>query len=191
MPFADVAINPSTEILIAENIKILRETQKMLAGLDDRAFIHIDAPTFTSSIGAQLRHCLDFYQCFLRGIKNGKVDYDLRERDERTEQSRAHAIERITSTTEMLWKLSLADDTATLWVKQDSPYWSTSSLRRELQFLLSHLVHHQALVAVMLRVQGVVLNEEVGVAPATLSYRKERQRFGVLRQRQPRLAVVL
>lgn len=183
--------NPSTEILIAENIKGLREAQKMLEGMEDRLYTKVDAPTFTSSVGAQLRHCLDFYQCFLTGVKNGKVDYDLRERDERTERSRAHALERITEMTELLWKLSLAEEPATLWVKQDSPYWSTSSLRRELQFLLSHLVHHQALVAVMLRLQGFVPNEEIGVAPATLAYRKERQSFGLLQQRQPRLSVVL
>ena len=183
--------NPSTEILIAENIKVLREAQKLLERMEDRLYTHVDAPTFTSSIGAQLRHCLDFYQCFLRGVKNGKVDYDLRERDEVTEHSRTHAIERITKTTEMLWKLSLAEEQATLWVKQDSPYWCTSSLRRELQFLLSHLVHHQALVAVMLHLQGFVPNEDLGVAPATLEHRKARNVFGVLRQRQPRLSIVL
>lgn len=191
MQDSDTTINPSTEILIAENIKVLRDAQKLLERLDDRTYTHVEAPTFTSSIGAQVRHCLDFYQCFLTGIKNGKVDYDLRERDESSERSRAHAIERITAAAERLWKLSFAEDQATLWVKQDSPYWSTSSLRRELQFLLSHLVHHQALVVVMLRVQGFVPNEDLGVAPATLAQRQERKLFGVLRQRQPRLSMVL
>jgi uncharacterized damage-inducible protein DinB len=191
MQYGDATINPSTEILIAENIKVLREAQKLLERMDDRTYTSVDAPTFSSSLGAQLRHCLDFYQCFLTGIKNGKVDYDLRERDEVTEQSRTRAIERIEATATMLWKLSLADEAATLWVKQDSPYWSTSSLRRELQFLLSHLVHHQALVAVMLRLQGFVPNEDLGVTATTLAHRKERNLFGVLRQRQPRLSVVL
>ncbi|HEX4947307.1 MAG TPA: DinB family protein [Blastocatellia bacterium] len=191
MQYSDATINPSTEILIAENIKVLREAQKLLECMDDRTYTKVDAPTFTSSLGAQLRHCLDFYQCFLTGVKNGKVDYDLRERDEVTEHSRTRAIERIVMTTELLWKLSLLEEPTTLWVKQDSPYWSTSSLRRELQFLLSHLVHHQALVAVMLRLQGFVPNEDIGVAPATLAYRKERHPFNVLRQRQPRLSLVL
>ena len=191
MQYSDAVINPSTEILIAENIKVLREAQKLLEGMDDRTYTKVEAPTFTSSLGAQLRHCLDFYQCFLHGVKNSKVDYDLRERDEVTEHSRTRAIERIVMTTELLWKLSLLEEPPTLWVKQDSPYWSTSSLRRELQFLLSHLVHHQALVAVMLRLQGFEPKEEIGVAPATLAYRKERPTFNVLRQRQARLSVVL
>lgn len=191
MQLTDAIINPSTEILIAENIKVLREAQKLLERMDDRTYTKVDAPTFTSSIGGQLRHCLDFYQCFLSGVKNNKVDYDQRERDEITEHRRTRAIERITTTTEMLWKLSFAEEQVTLWVKQDSPYWSTSSLRRELQFLLSHLVHHQALVAVMLRLQGFVPNEDIGVAPATLEHRKMRSVLGKLTQRQPRLSVVL
>jgi len=191
MQYTDATINPSTEILIAENIKVLREAQKLLERMDDRLYTKVEAPTFTSSIGAQLRHCLDFYQCFLSGLKTNNVDYDQRERDEATEGSRTRAMERIEATAARLWKLSFADEQATLWVKQDSPYWSTSSLRRELQFLLSHLVHHQALIAVMLRVQGFVPNEEIGVAPATLAHRRERSLFGVLRQRQPRLSVVL
>ena len=189
MQYGDATINPSTEILIAENIKVLREAQKMLERMDDRTYTKVEAPMFSSSIGGQLRHCLDFYQCFLSGIKAGKVDYDLRERDETIEQSRARASQRIEQTAEQLWKL--ADDQATLWVKQDSPYWSTSSLRRELQFLLSHLVHHQALVAVMLRVYGFAPTEETGVAPSTLEHRKVRNVFGKLVQRQPRLSVVL
>ncbi len=191
MQYSNATINPSTEILIAENIKVLRDAQKLLERMADRNYTEVDAPTFSSSVGGQLRHCLDFYQCFLTGVKNGKVDYDLRERDEVTENSRAHALERITTTTELLWKLSFVEDHAALWVKQDSPYWSTSSLRRELQFLLSHLVHHQALIAVMLRLQGFVPNDEYGVAPATLEHRSSRNILGEQRQRQPRLSMVL
>lgn len=182
-------LNPSTEILIAENIKVLREAKKLLEQMDDRDYSRVEAPTFSSSVGSQLRHCLDFYQCFLRGLKAGKIDYDARERDETIEQNRSRAMQRIEQLAERLWKL--ADDQSALWVKQDSPYWSTSSLRRELQFLLSHLVHHQALVAVMLRVYGFVPNEEIGVAPSTLDSRKTRNLFGNPAGRRPRLTVVL
>lgn len=179
------------EVLIAENIKQLRATQRLLAGIEDRVYTKIDTPTFTSSIGAQLRHCLDFYQSFLSGIRNGKIDYDQRERDEVTENSRVRAIERIEETAEWLWKLSAPDEQIELWVKQDSPYWGMSSVRRELQFLLSHLVHHQALVAVMLRVQGIVPATELGVAQATLENWKKKNVFRNVVSRRPRLSAVL
>ena len=36
-------------------------------------------------LGAQLRHCLDCFDCLFRGLRSGRVDYDGRERDTRTE----------------------------------------------------------------------------------------------------------
>jgi hypothetical protein len=41
---------------------------------------------------------------------------------------------------------------------------------RELQFLLSHTVHHYALMALILRLQGFNPAAEFGVAPSTLQH---------------------
>jgi uncharacterized damage-inducible protein DinB len=43
---------------------------------------------------------------------------------------------------------------------------------RELQFLASHTLHHYALIAALLRLQGVEPGEEFGVAPGTLEHRR-------------------
>ena len=51
----------------------------------------------------------------------------------------------------------------------DAP-WADSSVERELQVLLSHTVHHYALIAVALRLHGHPVDEEFGVAPSTLRY---------------------
>lgn len=51
-----------------------------------------------------------------------------------------------------------------------------SSLPRELQFLLSHTVHHYALIATMNAVAGVETPEDFGVAPSTLVYRRNNRR---------------
>ena len=51
------------------------------------------------------------------------------------------------------------------------PEWSTSSVRRELLFLLSHTVHHNALVKELLRARGHALADDFGVAPSTLEHR--------------------
>jgi hypothetical protein len=45
-----------------------------------------------------------------------------------------------------------------------------STVARELQFLLSHTVHHYALIALILRLQGFEPGEEFGVAPSTLAH---------------------
>jgi uncharacterized damage-inducible protein DinB len=43
--------------------------------------------------------------------------------------------------------------------------WST--LRRELAFVVSHTVHHQALIAVLLSLVGVPVPDAFGLAPST------------------------
>jgi uncharacterized damage-inducible protein DinB len=45
-----------------------------------------------------------------------------------------------------------------------------TSLWRELTFVLSHTIHHNAVIAAMARTLGAVVPEAFGYAPATLSY---------------------
>ena len=47
---------------------------------------------------------------------------------------------------------------------------SPSTIERELKFLVSHTVHHYAIIALQLRHQGVEPGPEFGVAPSTLRY---------------------
>ena len=52
---------------------------------------------------------------------------------------------------------------------EELPDWSQSSLQRELQFLVSHSVHHYALIRELLRQSGFDAGEGFGVAPSTLA----------------------
>ncbi len=47
---------------------------------------------------------------------------------------------------------------------------ATSSITRELDFLLSHTIHHYAIIAVLCRLQNVEVEPDFGVAPSTLRY---------------------
>ena len=47
-----------------------------------------------------------------------------------------------------------------------------TSLARELEFLVSHTVHHYALVAVLAHAHGVIMPADFGMAPSTLKYRQ-------------------
>jgi uncharacterized damage-inducible protein DinB len=49
--------------------------------------------------------------------------------------------------------------------------WTRSTVARELQFLLSHTVHHYALVAIRLRLAGREPAAGFGVSPSTLRFR--------------------
>ena len=48
---------------------------------------------------------------------------------------------------------------------------TASSIGRELGFLLSHTIHHCALIAVMMRLRGLATPPGFGVAPATMRHR--------------------
>jgi uncharacterized damage-inducible protein DinB len=159
--------------LINANIQALTQGRELIEQLSEQRYSLAVRPLFTHGVGSHFRHCLDSYDCFLRGIETGRIDYGQRERDERVERDRQAAITRIEATIARLRNLTSSDETMSLTARQDLAVWSCTSIERELQFLLSHTVHHYALIALALRWQGFEPGEEFGVAPSTLQYWKE------------------
>ena len=161
---------------IADNIALLRQGLTLLVEIDDALYSKPEPAISSSAIGSHVRHVVDYYQRFLVGLDAGRVDYDPRERDVRVERERAIGIERCERLTDELEGLRARGLEPSLRVRVDAAKedaWSTSSVERELQFLRSHTVHHFALIAVILRLNGLEPGEEFGVAPSTLRHRKE------------------
>jgi len=163
--------------LMAEAMQVLTQGIEVLRGMDEAVYKAPCAPSGRSRIGSHFRHCLDFFGSFLRGLHENRIDYTARERDERVETSIRAAIERFEITIEALRRIEDLDPFAPLIVRgEDAPTdlgpcaWTCSSVGRELQFLLSHTIHHYALIAVYLRLEGVEPGDEFGVAPSTLAY---------------------
>lgn len=161
--------------LVAQNQLLLDQARDLLAGLSDDEYGSPQGDH--AGIGPHLRHCIDFYSCFLRDRKSGRVDYDRRERDPRLETDRAVALAELARLAAGLEEVAGAAPSDELEVRVDvSPGeqgaegWSTTSVGRELRFLVSHTVHHFALIAQILRARGVEPGREFGVAPSTLTY---------------------
>ena len=51
--------------------------------------------------------------------------------------------------------------------------WSQSTVHRELQFILSHTIHHYALISVICQLWGYAVPEGFGVAPSTLKHQQK------------------
>jgi uncharacterized damage-inducible protein DinB len=153
--------------LIDANIHLLEQGIALLARLDDRQYRATDERLYRYGAGSHIRHLLDSYRCFFDGLEAGRVDFDRREREERIEQEREAGMAQMARVIEQLRGIEV---TRPLAVRQDSALWTASSTERELQFLLSHTVHHYALIAMILRLQGVEPGEAFGVAPSTLQY---------------------
>ncbi|HZT59112.1 MAG TPA: DinB family protein [Pyrinomonadaceae bacterium] len=164
--------------LTAGCVRVLEQGLALVERLDDALYSATGALPVRSGVGAHFRHCVDFFEGFLAGARSGRVDYERRERDPLVARDRAFAATKLRIIIAELRTLPFADGDAPLKVSledeadsaPDSPRWCVSTVSRELQFLLSHTVHHYALVALVLRLQGFEPGAEFGVAPSTLRH---------------------
>jgi uncharacterized damage-inducible protein DinB len=155
--------------LTEQNRSLLRQGRVLIDDLSGACF---------REVGPQLRHVLDYYGRFLADLEKGSVDYDRRERDPAVETQPDVAAERLDAVAASLAELGTKGEDRELLVKlectdlpPDAAPWTRSSLLRELQFLVSHTIHHYALIGILLRARGVAVPEGTGVAPSTLAAR--------------------
>jgi uncharacterized damage-inducible protein DinB len=163
--------------IIDDNIRYLQQGLELLQVISDENYTHASPPMYTSGVGGHLRHCLDHYFGLLAGIDGQKVDYDARQRDAEIETCRNRAIECTEQLIEDLKQLPAEALGIGLECKMDcggdgEVICSDSSVRREMQFLVSHTVHHYALIAMILRHQGIEPPADFGVAPSTVRFRE-------------------
>ena len=171
------------ERLAAENVRHLDQGIDLLLRLDDAEYAAAPDALFRGGVGAQFRHCLDFYRCFLDGLAGSLVDYSRRSRDRAVETSRERAVDATRGLREQLLAIEPQDAERRLSVRAEdrsrypgAPDWSGSTVGRELQFLVSHTIHHYALIAAVLKLQGHDVRHvfpEFGVAPSTLNHWKD------------------
>lgn len=127
---------------------------------------------FSSSVGMHLRHNLDHFEAFFNGLELREVDYESRSRETRVEDIPGLAEGAIRDYMDQLNRLATSEDIS-LRVREESEAgskerrWLDSSLGRELQFLLGHTVHHNAIIAMIVDRHGIQLPEGFGVAPST------------------------
>jgi hypothetical protein len=166
----------SSSVMIGEMIEVLQQGRDLLRQIDDNSFLCTIPPMFNYGIGSHIRHCLDFYTCFLRGLETAHIDYDNRERDEWVEKDRTAAIHKMDAIIKQMSELVITNEQMIISVRLEDAainhQWSHSSIARELQSLKSHTIHHYALIAVLLRLQGIEPVEGFGVSTATLRQRR-------------------
>ncbi len=136
---------------------------------------------FGSSLGGHFRHVVEHYEEFLRGLESGHIDYEARQRDSAVENDSGVARARLLSLVQALEQVSLAPNRSLKVRVETAPPgatepWTDSSLLRELEMLLSHTVHHYALIAISCRLLGNEPGSDFGMAPSTLRHRQAQAR---------------
>lgn len=157
--------------LIDLNLHLLGQALELVRTQARECYAQACGDVFFSSIGQHLRHCIEHYEEFLCALQEGRsVDYENRPRDAQVETCSSRAEERIEGIVGAL--NSLGEQNARLCVTDAGTTNPTeSSTDRELLFLVSHTVHHFALISVISSLWGQPVPQHFGIAPSTLTYR--------------------
>lgn len=156
-------------------IAVLRQLEDLLDHLNDAQYRQKPVGIVNSSIGGHVRHCLDHVEALLRAIDTGELNYDHRERDtvvETSSRAAREVIHRLERQLLALWPDVLEHPLRmrTLLSPSLAPLDVATSVGREVAFVLSHTVHHNAVIDVMARTLGVPVPEKFGYAPSTLAH---------------------
>jgi uncharacterized damage-inducible protein DinB len=159
---------------IASNLVVIGQGVSLLARLDKANYAKRIPLCYNASVGGHMRHIIEHYQAFLRGLDDGEIDYEKRARDPLVENDPGYATALLEAIGQRLEEvsLSLANRTIHYCTETTDGIATLTSVLRELEFLLSHTIHHYALVAVMVRLQGIETDPEFGVAPSTLKFQQ-------------------
>ena len=158
--------------LILLNDRLLGEVDELLGGPMQCHYAKPCGHVFSSTIGQHVRHCLEHYEELLQAIREDRVlDYERRPRDPEVENHPLVARRRIEAVRAAIHELASGPEIIAVRDHGDAAA-SQSSITRELQFLISHTVHHFALIAVIAASAGLELPADFGIAPTTLKFRR-------------------
>lgn len=151
---------------------LLEQMRSMIERMEDDAYAAPAPGRSSGGVGGHVRHCLDHVGALIGATRSGIVEYDRRHRGTDVETCRAAAVHRAC---ELLQQLTVLDDSMLdeplLVETQIDPSGTTiltrSTVCREVAFVISHTIHHNAIVAQLLAGRDVTLDARFGVAPAT------------------------
>lgn len=165
------------DILLTRNLETLDDLIGALHHIGNSPELYTSQKDGVSSIGAHVRHIIEFYQAFIKATasKNSTdLCYDARERNTSYETSYKAAIFSIEKIQHSLKAFSHDGSqmiTLQVIVDPDKPMRALqTSLSRELFHLLDHTVHHMALIKARARQEGFILDKNFGVANATKAH---------------------
>jgi uncharacterized damage-inducible protein DinB len=165
-------------ILIEIILKYLSQAQENICSF--REIDYNRKVNQNSSIGSHLRHCYEFIKIFTDNVEQGKINYDKRNRDKDFEIDPIDASFKIDLLKKELVKLQNKKIEPYIFVSEslDNAEYSnhikfvSSTIDRELMFLISHTVHHLGIIRILSQMIDVYLPEDFGKATSTISYER-------------------
>ena len=155
----------------------LRELRTLIAGLTPAQYGARAGEIFAGgTIGGHVRHCLDHARALYEPGGNGVVDYDHRVRGTSIEADPAAADAELGRLIGLIEAGSDLDPDRPLCVsvmsgRDGQSVTLRSSLAREMAFVLSHTIHHNATIRSIALSLGRAVPDSFGYAPSTLAHR--------------------
>lgn len=139
---------------------------------------YVDCSVSSSSVGSHIRHILERFQSLFNGLPDGTVDYDSRRRDKSVENELSAGLIALASLKQDLETAQLRTALADRVMVRESLHPQSpqvtiaSTVERELMSLLTHSIHHLAIIALLLKPYGYQLDKDFGKAPSTIIYER-------------------
>lgn len=139
----------------------------VISSLDDKTFTEPHGRN--GSLGAHFRHNIELVKALFDGVEAGRIDHSARVRNKAIENDRSRAVASLRALIETGGNFIAIDHATPVQVVSESVpgLELPSSFGRELEFAISHTVHHHALIAERLRNKGFEVDPMFGVAAAT------------------------
>jgi uncharacterized damage-inducible protein DinB len=168
-------MNSLTQELTTEAQDLIQQLKKVVVSVDDTMYASPISLLSGASIGAHVRHTLEFFDCLLNGANAEEINYDKRKRDQEIEVSRAAAMVRIDALFNELGSVTI--NRSLKLVSQGlgaKARTMGSSLERELWYTIEHAIHHMAIIKIGILHQspGFVFPEHFGVASSTVIFQQ-------------------
>ncbi|GAB5550772.1 MAG: hypothetical protein Sapg2KO_03630 [Saprospiraceae bacterium] len=159
--------------------QLTRQMIQILQRMDQSAYQQAVDIYEGSSIGKHFRHILDFYNCLLKGLPLGKIDYSDRPRNLEIECAPLIAAHHFSNALHELNDLSLEAPINVLSDfsedYQTERIFYASTIGRELAFIYDHAVHHLAIIKMGIKrvSPDFQLSSNFGIAPSTVKFTKD------------------
>lgn len=150
----------------------LEEIAAIVMSTDEATYTARPIAELSGSIGEHVRHCLDHISALVGAVPSRPLSYDRRERGTAVERDPAEALRlimRLKSAVARWGERSMDEPicVASMLTASGESVTGWSTLGRELAFVNSHTIHHQALIAVLFALAGVPVPDRLGLAPST------------------------
>lgn len=150
----------------------LDDIAALVVSVDASVYVERPLAAVSGSVGEHVRHCLDHLAALVTATPSQPLSYDRRERGTAIERDPAEALRRVMRLKSAVarWPDRSMDEplcVVSMLTASGESVTGWSTLGRELAFVNSHTIHHQAMIAVLLSLAGLEVPDRLGLAPAT------------------------